>query len=263
MLGALIGAGASLLGGALSSRSAKKRQEEQNWYNDPAQMRKRAEKAGFNPLLWAGQGNVQNNVAASGFFGNAVASAGLIVADEMNRAKELDLEQSRLEMDRERLDSLIKTATLRPNVGGVYAQTVRTPSIKKTGAPLQGDTPMGGPAKYGPFQPTSPYAPDASPFEEPTKVMRDDGLTSANPDAPPEFEGDLWTWVREGTALPNMWEVYKRNTMTQKQRQRVDTTKRKAKEAYKEWTAPYSGPLNPAVKNPRLNLPNWLPSISN
>jgi hypothetical protein len=41
--------------------------------------------------------------------------------------------------------------------------------------------------------------------------MRADGLTSANPDAPPELEGDAWTWAREGTLFKNLGRVYRRN----------------------------------------------------
>lgn len=210
MLGALIGAGASLLGGAMSSRSAKKRQREQNAYNDPVQMRARMEKAGFNPLLGPDFAGNQMTVAPSGMMGNAIAQAGLTIANGMSEKKQLELEQTKLEQDRERLDKLLQEATIRPKVGGIYAQTQNTQSIKKTGAPLlSGAAAASEPAGFKP-QGVSTVEPEK--VEESTMVMQSDGMTSSNPDNPVEMEADLWTWWRDGTFFPNTNETLRRNT---------------------------------------------------
>lgn len=136
MIPALIGAGSSLLGGILGRNAAKKATARQNEYNKPINMRARAEEGGFNPLLWAGQGNLQTQVQQTGQMGNALANAGLAIADGMSEKRRLDIEKSRLKMDRERLDHLIQQATIRPKTGGIYASVAQTPSIKKTGSPL-------------------------------------------------------------------------------------------------------------------------------
>lgn len=273
LLGALGSAGtaaavsgaASLVGGALSRRDAKKATREQNAYNDPAQIRARAEAAGFNPLLWAGQGNIQGQPRASGFMGNAIANAGLAVAEGMTEQKRLDLEKTKLKMDRERLDKLIETQTIRPKVGGVYAQNVQTRSIKKTGAPLMTGTP--NTSTRPPVIPTYDHPEKPELLSDPTTVMRDDGLPSANPDAPAEMEADLWDAARDGTLINFGLEIYKRNTMSPWQRQNWENTKKKAKETIDNTKETYKDiferPRKKGAKLPKVDFPSYLPSISN
>lgn len=264
MLGALIGAGASLLGGALSSRSAKKRQREQNAYNDPVQMRARMEAAGFNPLLGPDFAGNQAAPAASGMMGTAIANAGLAIADGFSEKKQLELEKTKLEQDRERLDKLIEQQTIRPKVGGVYAQNVRTQSIKKTGAPLMTGTP--NTSTRPPVIPAYDHPENPSVFEEPTTVMRDDGLPGANPDAPAEMEADLWDAARDGTLINFGWEIYKKNTMSPWQKQNWENTKKKAKDTVDNTKETYKDifkrPRKKDAKLPKIDFPSYLPSIS-
>jgi len=159
MLPALIGAGASLLGGILGNNAEKKVNNqniafqrennalqqklvrEQNAYNDPLALRKRAEKAGFNPLLFVGPGVGQQmgvastsapQIAASNYMGAAVADAGMMIADQMSKNREL-ARLEKLSAENQKLAEKVQSMTIRPKVGGVYAQREETPLI----GPLQ------------------------------------------------------------------------------------------------------------------------------
>jgi hypothetical protein len=126
---ALIGAGSSLLGGALSNKAERKGIEAQNAYNDPAQIRARAEAAGFNPLLFLGPGVGNQNAAASGaYMGAAVADAGMQIADQMSKNREL-ARLEKLSAENKKLAEKVQSMTIRPKVGGVYAQREETPLI--------------------------------------------------------------------------------------------------------------------------------------
>ncbi len=210
--GALISGGASLLGGLFGRSSASKQQARQNEYNKPINIRKRAEEGGFNPLLWAGQGNIQMQPGPSGIMGSAIANAGLALADGMSEQRQLDLERTKLKQDQERLDALIEKQTIRPKVGGIYAGSQQTPSVARApGRPLMNGAPQPGSAPV--FNPPTEYnpIPDDGPRLQ-TKVMRSDGMTSADPENPAEMEGDWWTWAREGTFWQNNNEILRRNT---------------------------------------------------
>lgn len=229
---ALIAAGASLLGGLFSSRSAKKQQDRANKYDDPEQMRKRAEAAGFNPLLWAGQGNVTANIRPNNFMGAAIANAGLAASEWQSEKKRFDLEKTRLEMDREKLDHLIETTTIRPKVGGLYSGNVSIPKNSTRPTVGGGVAAAAQAAKSPMFNPETPFNTSETPLlADPSKVMRDDGMTAANPDSPPEFEGDVWSWAREGTLIPNLGEIWNRNTGN------TETQKAAQEKANKKWEA--------------------------
>lgn len=122
MWGAIIGAGASLIGGALNRREQRKGQERTDTYNDPKQIRSRYEAAGFNPLLGiANASPMQQPWGGTPQMGTAIANAGLAYASGMQDKRALDIEKSRLEMDRQKLDLLMQKAELKPKVGGLYA----------------------------------------------------------------------------------------------------------------------------------------------
>ena len=124
---ALIGAGSSLVGGALSNKAERKGIAAQNAYNDPAQIRARAESAGFNPLLFIGPGVGNQNAAASGaYMGAAVADAGMQIADQMSKNREL-ARLEKLSAENKKLAEKVQSMTIRPQVGGVYAQREETP----------------------------------------------------------------------------------------------------------------------------------------
>ena len=78
----LLGVAGSLLGGILGRNSERKAIAAQNDYNDPLNIRARAERAGFNPLLFVGPG-VGNQMATGGsnYMGSAIADAGLMLSE--------------------------------------------------------------------------------------------------------------------------------------------------------------------------------------
>lgn len=132
----VIAAGLNLLGGLFGKKSEKDGIKAQNKYNSPAEVRKRFEAAGFNPLLGIAPVDGTQRTAAGGsnIMGSAIASAGLALADGMDKAKMLEIERSRLAMDREKLDALLTNATIRPRSGGIYAGNISAPSAGGVGS---------------------------------------------------------------------------------------------------------------------------------
>ena len=101
---AAIGAGASLIGGAFGNRSRKKegaRQRKwnedmwnkQNAYNTPAMQMERLKKAGLNPALMYGQGNVGNAEKVQGYQQPQIENIGANVAQAAAAGTQVDLLQ--------------------------------------------------------------------------------------------------------------------------------------------------------------------------
>ena len=125
---AIIGAGASLLGGIFGRNSEKSAIARQNAYNDPAQIRARAEAAGFNPLLFVGPGvGQQTAVGGSNYMGQAIADAGLMAADKLSEFSAQQRLAKAMDANR-RLSQQLTQATIRPKVGGIYARSEMFPS---------------------------------------------------------------------------------------------------------------------------------------
>jgi hypothetical protein len=133
-------AGATVLGGLLGDRRRKKDQAfnqrmiaEQNAYNAPDAIRARAEKAGFNPLLFVGPGvGLQTSVAQAvggNYLGSAIADAGLMAADALARQPR-KAKLNAFQAENAKLKQQVQSLTLRPKVGGLYADRVVTPSIR-------------------------------------------------------------------------------------------------------------------------------------
>lgn len=122
--GALISGASSLLGGLFGGS------KQQYVVPDYAKIRRRAEKAGFNPLtaLTSAPGQV---VTSQNYMGSAIADAGLLLADGMVKTAERDGEVAKLKEQNEKLIEKLRDATLRPRVGGIYAQTESTPSLRQ------------------------------------------------------------------------------------------------------------------------------------
>ncbi len=138
--GALISGATSLLGGLFGRKQAKddlamQRQliNEQNEYNNPTNIRKRAEDAGFNPLSFIGPGvGLQTQTAqvnSGNYMGAAIADAGMAMADAMSKKAELG-RLDKLSQANAKLQAKVQSLTLRPKVGGVYAQRQETPSLR-------------------------------------------------------------------------------------------------------------------------------------
>lgn len=147
-------AATTIAGGLLGDRQRKKDQaynermiREQNAYNAPDQIRARAEKAGFNPLLFVGPGVGQQGAApqavGGNYLGNAIADAGLLAAEALAK-QPLKQKLNAYQAQNAKLAQKVQSLTLRPKVGGLYAERVVTPSIPQA----VGRASTGGPARY-------------------------------------------------------------------------------------------------------------------
>lgn len=141
---ALIGAGASLLGGILGK--PKERSAEQNsreaLLGQAAGARKAAEKYGFNPLTLLGVSSAVGPSESSAYMGSAIADAGMMLADGLQRRQDELGQISQLEQQNRELQERVQSLTLRPRVGGVYAQREAVPSV--AAAVLADDMQEGG-----------------------------------------------------------------------------------------------------------------------
>lgn len=144
---ALVSAASSLLGGLFGRNDAKKANAAnqaaiaaQNEYNKPINIRARAEEGGFNPLLFAGPGvGLQTGIAEyvpSGM-GNAIANAGLALASGISDEATLDAYNSKLAEQNAELRKALETATLRPEVAGIYGNA-RTGRVADDVAQVRG-----------------------------------------------------------------------------------------------------------------------------
>lgn len=117
----LITAGASLLGGVLGQRNSNKQARLAREATDPATIRRKAEAAGFNPLLFTGQAFSTAGAMSQPILGSAIADAASVYLNTRFREQELQLQRTRLEQENQRLTDLVSAATLRPPIGGIYS----------------------------------------------------------------------------------------------------------------------------------------------
>lgn len=211
MWSSLIGAGSSLLGGIFGRNDAAKAQAQQNAYNAPDKIRERAEKGGFNPLLFVGPG-VGNQAAprASGHMGNAIANAGLAMADGMDRNKQLQIERDRLEMDQKKLTALLEQNTIRPKSGGIYSGMAKTSAIG-TGEGALSNAPQIG-LKMRPKSATDLWGrgsirvvgPDGGAMEVPKKWADRLGIVAGDALMAEDYEAFLGDELGQVAALPKL-----------------------------------------------------------
>ncbi|ARC90671.1 hypothetical protein [Rhodovulum sp. MB263] len=123
--GSLISGGASLLGGLFGSKKKAK-----YVVPDYGKIRARAEAAGFNPLtaLTSAPGAVAS--AGQNYMGQAIADAGLLLADGLAKKAEKTGELQKAREQNAQLKERVQQLTIRPRVGGIYASNVNTPSIR-------------------------------------------------------------------------------------------------------------------------------------
>ncbi|ARC88799.1 hypothetical protein [Rhodovulum sp. MB263] len=123
--GSLISGGASLLGGLFGSKKKAK-----YVVPDYGKIRARAEAAGFNPLtaLTSAPGAVAS--AGQNYMGQAIADAGLLLADGLAKKAEKTGELQKAREQNAQLKERVQQLTIRPRVGGIYANNVNTPSIR-------------------------------------------------------------------------------------------------------------------------------------
>jgi hypothetical protein len=122
--GALISGASSLLGGIFGKSKSE--------YVVPnyQKIRTKAEAAGFNPLtaLAMAPGQV---VQSQNFMGSAIADAGLALADGIVAKHKEQGALAKLAEENDKLREKVQNMTLRPKVGGVYAQREAIPSVSQ------------------------------------------------------------------------------------------------------------------------------------
>lgn len=197
---AAINAGAQLLGGLFGGGGDparnNRRQTIKLHKTAPRAIREGAEKAGFNPLVFAApQGNVTGG-AAPNVMGDAIARAGLAVADGMTEKRELDMQRAELELERERLELLRQEIKLTPNVPGIYGPSPAPVSPKpvqvvQSPARLQPATMTASPAAA-----VTPAMPGEVPM--PDNFPREVALSDLLPDTSQEGGGFV---------TPRGWQV--------------------------------------------------------
>lgn len=164
----------------------------------PSAIRRGAERAGFNPLT------VLSSGAVGGSPGISLPSAGL------NRIASLEGIGTALNEHVERKQA----ATL--NAANIELASVQAERAKAGGAGdvftrTRNSVLNYRPASSGGVGPTADPLSPKKVDPRPVTVQRDDGLTSANPDAPVQPEEDLWAWWRNGTMMENLGEMSQRN----------------------------------------------------
>lgn len=120
LIAAGIGAVSSLIGGRKAAKEQRRAIAEQNAYNHPSAIRARAEEAGFNPLLFVGPGVGTQTALAQPVMGQAIANAGLAIANGVSDWEAQRAQATALEKQNAELRKALETATLRPKVGGVW-----------------------------------------------------------------------------------------------------------------------------------------------
>lgn len=120
--GALIGAGASLLGGRRQSRDRQREIEQNTKLQDPVYRRERLEAAGLNPATHFGATGGSVSPGYAPMMGQAIADAGALLASGIDSQQHLRLEKTRLEQEKAALDKALKSTVIRPTVGGIYQQ---------------------------------------------------------------------------------------------------------------------------------------------
>lgn len=166
---------------------------------DFKKIRESAEAGGFNPLtaLMSGAGGIASGSSTPPLASFDLLSQGLQGVSDALTGKTAQLDaQERLRTD------LMQLQLDQARSGVVQAAPPR--AVDRVGV---GGAPLG---RNNATQTTKTT--DKPPEALTELVMGDSGLTMANPDAPPEFETDAWTWAREGSFVPNMHNVWVRNT---------------------------------------------------
>lgn len=131
ILSSLIGAGSSLLGGIFGKpkQVSARTNSRQGILGQAQGAREAAEKYGFNPLTLLGVSSPLGPSERSNYMGNAIAEAGLMLADGVAKRGEKAGLLSKLEAQNEELREQVQSLTLRPKVGGIYAQREAVPAI--------------------------------------------------------------------------------------------------------------------------------------
>lgn len=145
--GSLIGAGGSLIGGLLGKQKGYSPREQGLGHVEG--MMQASEAFGINPLFLLGNVAAGGGIPSQNYMGSAIADASMLLADAVSKNKE----KQQLTRANERVGELqkkIENLTLRPKVGGIYAQNEMTPTLGSAlgrGGNAQGITSGDNPVK--------------------------------------------------------------------------------------------------------------------
>ena len=125
---ALIKTGGALLGGMIGNGRTtggqlreQRRVKMQELRQTPTNIRVGAERAGFNPLVFAGPMSPGGYQATPGIgMGDAVSRAAMAFGDGLDRAEQTKIQLAQLEQENERLSQMAERLKLDANVPGIY-----------------------------------------------------------------------------------------------------------------------------------------------
>lgn len=126
----LISAGASLLGGIFGKPKTKSARENtlDGIFGQAQGAREAGEQYGFNPLTLLGVSSALGPSETSNYMGNAIADAGMMLAEGLAKRQDQATAKSELEYENAKLREEVQRLTLRPRHGGIYAQREAVPS---------------------------------------------------------------------------------------------------------------------------------------
>ncbi|MBW4983471.1 hypothetical protein KZZ07_13060 [Mameliella sp. CS4] len=172
--GSLISAGSSLLGGLFGGPDPVGQQiglQKSLDKQRPGWIRYGAEKAGFNPLVFAGPTGLAGTLPTGpGLMGDAIARAGAAISDGFSEKAQLDMQKAELEVERQRLEALREEVKLAPNVPGIYNGN------RQAGSGVGGRQSGGSAAPAGAAKPAGP-----------DWELRPDGPSELNKNIAPRF----------------------------------------------------------------------------
>jgi hypothetical protein len=123
MFGAIISAGAALIGGNRARKHEKDERSKDRYMNSPEGIRKNAEKAGFNPLVFAGPGT-GTGVGYAPTMGSSIANSWALAGEAIGGGISQKLAEksqlTELQQENERLEKLAERSILNPKVQGIY-----------------------------------------------------------------------------------------------------------------------------------------------
>lgn len=129
---ALIGAGASLLGGIFGRK--KEKSAAQNSYDaimgQARGSRDASDKYGFNPLTLLGASSAVGPSQSSNYMGEAIANSAMLLADGLAKREEKFGQLAAMQKQNEELKLQVRELTLRPKFAGIYAQRQAVPNLE-------------------------------------------------------------------------------------------------------------------------------------
>lgn len=136
LFGGLLG----FAGGLLNNSSQRKMHAQDTYNNTPQGIRANAEAAGFNPLVFAGPG-VGTGAGYTPQLSNPLANLGEGIDAHFSEKEALKLQRSELELEKRRLDEIVKRSTLAPPVPGIYGglNGRENPSVSSDRTASRGD----------------------------------------------------------------------------------------------------------------------------